>query len=52
MPEQPRRLAIIGGGYIAAEMAHFFGAMGTEVTIIHRRPLLLRTEDEDQGYHV
>ena len=47
LPEQPRRLAIVGGGYIAAELAHFFGALGTEVTIIHRRPLMLREEDED-----
>ena len=46
LSEQPKRLAIIGGGYIAAEMAHFFGALGTEVTIIHRRPLLLREEDQ------
>lgn len=36
LPEQPRRLAILGGGYIAAEMAHFFGALGTKVTLIHR----------------
>ena len=47
LPQQPRRLAIAGGGYIAAEMAHFFGALGTEVTLIHRRQLLLREEDED-----
>ena len=47
LPQQPRRLAIVGGGYIAAEMAHFFGALGTEVTMIHRRQLLLREEDED-----
>ena len=46
LPEQPRRLTIVGGGYIAAEMAHFYGALGTEVTIIHRRPTLLREEDE------
>ena len=38
LPEQPRRLAILGGGYIAAEMAHFFGALGAEVTLIHRVP--------------
>ena len=47
LTEQPGRLAIVGGGYIAAEMAHFFGALGTEVTIIHREPILLRAEDED-----
>ena len=41
LPEQPRRLVIVGGGYIAAEMAHFFGALGTEVTIVHRGPTLL-----------
>jgi pyruvate/2-oxoglutarate dehydrogenase complex dihydrolipoamide dehydrogenase (E3) component len=38
---------VVGGGYIAAELAHFFGALGTEVTIIHRRDLMLREEDTD-----
>jgi len=47
LPKQPRRLVILGGGYIAAELAHFFGALGTEVTIVHRGPRLLRTEDDD-----
>jgi mycothione reductase len=47
LPEQPRRLTVVGGGYIAAELAHFFGALGTEVTIIHRRDLMLREEDTD-----
>ena len=46
LPQQPRRLAIVGGGYIAAEMAHFFGSLGTEVTVIRRGPLLLREEDK------
>ncbi len=47
LPEQPRRLTVVGGGYIAAELAHFFGALGTEVTIIHRRGQMLREEDEE-----
>ncbi len=47
LPSQPRRLMIIGGGYIAAEMAHFYGALGTKVTIVHRRSVLLREEDDD-----
>lgn len=47
LPEQPRRLVIVGGGYIAAEMAHFFGFLGTEVTLVHRRAPMLREEDED-----
>ena len=47
LPERPKRNTIIGGGYIAAELAHFFGALGTEVTIIHRRNMMLREEDEE-----
>jgi len=47
LSKQPRRLIILGGGYIAAELAHFFGALGTEVTIVHRGPRLLRQEDDD-----
>ena len=47
LPRQPRRLTILGGGYIAAEMGHFFGSLGTEVTIIQRGPLLVQQEDKD-----
>ena len=47
LPKQPARMAVIGGGYISAEMAHFYGSLGTDVTIIARGDLLLRTEDED-----
>ena len=47
LPEQPRRLTIVGGGFIAAEMGHFFGALGTEVTIIQRGPSLVQQEDRD-----
>lgn len=47
LAKQPRRLVIVGGGYIAAELAHFFGALGTDVTIVHRGPRLLRLEDDD-----
>lgn len=47
LASQPRRLVIVGGGYVAAELAHFFGALGTEVTIVHRGPKLLRLEDDD-----
>ncbi|HEV8359592.1 MAG TPA: dihydrolipoyl dehydrogenase [Candidatus Thermoplasmatota archaeon] len=45
--EQPRSMVVLGGGYIAAELAHFYGALGTEVTIVHRRKLLLPREDEE-----
>lgn len=45
--EQPAELTILGGGYIAAELGHFFGALGTKVTIIQRHPVLLRHEDDE-----
>lgn len=32
----PADLAIIGGGYVATEYAHFFAAMGTRVTVVQR----------------
>ena len=47
LAELPRRMAIVGGGYVAAEFAHVFSALGTEVTQIQRGPLLLREQDED-----
>jgi len=43
--KQPRKLTIIGGGYIGAELGHFFGALGTEVSIIQNAPLLIPNED-------
>jgi mycothione reductase len=43
----PGRLAIIGGGFVAAEFAHVFSAFGTEVTVLNRSGALLRDEDDD-----
>jgi mycothione reductase len=34
--EKPESLIIIGGGYVAVEFAHFFAAVGTNVTILQR----------------
>lgn len=45
--EAPQRLAILGGGFIACEMAHVFHAFGSEITIINRADTLLRAEDHD-----
>ncbi len=47
LEEPPERLLVWGGGYIAAEMAHVFGAAGSDVTIVNRGPRLLRAEDLD-----
>lgn len=44
---QPEHLVIIGGGYIAAELAHFYGALGTKVTVLARGNLMLNNEDEE-----
>ncbi len=42
---QPKKIVVIGGGYIGAELAHFFSSMGTEVTIVERGEPLLKNED-------
>ena len=47
LPKQPKSLAILGGGYIGAELGHFFGALGTEVTFINRGDRLLQREDNE-----
>jgi dihydrolipoamide dehydrogenase len=47
LKKQPGVLTIIGGGYIAAELAHFFGSLGTKINIIQRRDVLVPDEDEE-----
>jgi len=47
LKHQPATLTIIGGGYVACEMAHFFGALGTKINIIQIDDVLLPNEDED-----
>lgn len=46
LEQQPESLTIVGGGFIAMEFAHIFDALGTDVTIINRSPLL-RALDAD-----
>ncbi len=43
----PKSVAIIGGGYIAAELGHFLAAMGSRVTIIGRNPQFLPEEEPE-----
>jgi dihydrolipoamide dehydrogenase len=47
LKESPRSLLIIGGGYIAVEYAHFFAAMGTEVTILEMLDRLAQSEERE-----
>jgi mycothione reductase len=48
--ELPARLAIVGGGFIASEFAHVFGAFGAEVTIVSRSQDLLRHLDAELAH--
>jgi mycothione reductase len=43
----PRSIAIIGGGYIAAEYGHFLSAMGSKVTIIGRNTQFIPEEEPE-----
>jgi len=45
--QPPESLVIVGGGYIAAEFAHFFSAIGTHVTIVGRNPRLVPQEEPE-----
>jgi mycothione reductase len=45
--ELPEHLLVYGAGYIAAELAHVFGALGVRVTILARSETMLTFEDDD-----
>jgi len=47
LTERPESMIIVGGGYIAAEFAHFFEAMGTQVTIVQRNKRLVPEEEPE-----
>jgi pyruvate/2-oxoglutarate dehydrogenase complex dihydrolipoamide dehydrogenase (E3) component len=47
--ELPKRLVILGGGYVGVEYAQAFRRLGSAVTIIDRGPQLLSREDADIG---
>ena len=47
LPVFPRRLLVVGGGYIAVEFASLFQRLGSQVTMVMRGPNLLRGFDED-----
>lgn len=47
LPELPKRLGIIGGGFIAVEMGHVFSGLGSAVTLINRSMSVLRGFDND-----
>ncbi len=47
LPRMPRRVAIIGSGYIAVEFAGIFASLGAQVDLVYRQPLPLRGFDMD-----
>ena len=47
LPCMPKRVAIIGSGYIAAEFAGIFACLGAHVDLVYRQPLPLRGFDLD-----
>jgi glutathione reductase (NADPH) len=46
LPQQPRRVAIVGAGYVAVELAGVFRALGSEVVLLVRRSSVLMSFDE------
>ena len=47
LKEMPRRIVIVGGGYIAVEFAGILHGLGSQVTQLYRGPLFLRGFDDD-----
>ena len=47
LPDIPRSLLILGGGYIALEMGTVYAALGSRVTVAVRGDRLLRGADPD-----
>ena len=49
LEELPKSLVVVGGSHVGVEFASIFSALGTKVTIVKRRPLLLEPVDEEIG---
>jgi glutathione reductase (NADPH) len=47
LPTVPRRLVVVGGGYIACEFASIFCGLGAQVTLLYRGEQVLRGFDDD-----
>ncbi|EKI4601411.1 hypothiocyanous acid reductase MerA [Staphylococcus pseudintermedius] len=45
LTQQPKRLVIVGGGYIALEFASIFANFGTTVTVLEQSDQILKRED-------
>jgi glutathione reductase (NADPH) len=52
LQRRPERLLVIGGGYIAVELAGVFLGYGSRVTLVHRGSLFLNGFDGDVRAHL
>lgn len=49
LEEQPRRLVVLGGGPVGAELGQGFARLGTQVTLVERADGLLGKEEPEAG---
>ena len=52
LPALPKRILIVGGGYVAVEFAGIFHGLGSEVTLSYRGEQILRGFDDDVRRHL
>lgn len=52
LPQQPQRIAIIGGGYIGVEFASLLNALGSQVVLLDTHNRILAPFDQDLSLHV
>mmetsp|Transcript_21705 Transcript_21705/g.31964 ORF Transcript_21705/g.31964 Transcript_21705/m.31964 type:complete len:517 (-) Transcript_21705:94-1644(-) len=52
LPEQPKRVVVVGGGFIAVEFANIMDGLGSDVTLMYRGDLFLRGFDHDMRVHL
>ena len=45
--KQPKSMIVVGSGAIGVEFAHFYNAMGTDVTVVEFLPNVVPLEDEE-----
>ena len=52
LEQLPRRVLVVGGGYISVEFASIFHGLGAQTTLLYRRELFLRGFDRSVREHL